>query len=341
MKVLIADDDRIVRALLKRILKTESTYEIGEAKDGLECWEILDAGFTPDICLLDIQMPSLTGLELLEKMRGDERFKEIPVLMITSNKDIHSKASAAALQSYAFVIKPFNPKKVLSLVKEAISSTGKVFMPYGFEAKEVVMEREEMDAAGYFKAMTYFVEALGSRIDTIEGHLRNQDSARVASSIGTLKRAADQVGGTLFLGYFEKLEALAENSIPEAFAHALRHFRLLKADYEEIKHTLEAYLRVVIESETHKKIVTQPDMTDWSAESIRLSAEIEESSYDEQGGYSLGNESILLRGFRGGESIASAKLEVKDGRVVIRSMAAQGRSVEIDLASFATEVSCN
>lgn len=333
MKILLADDDRIVRKLLTKILSSEPDFELREAEDGEDCWDVLQSGFVPDVCLLDIEMPRLTGLELLERMRQDERFRDVPVLIVTSRTDINSKASAAALSAYAFIIKPFNPKKVISLAKEAASSTGKVFQPYGFEERESVMARESMDAADYYKAMTFFVEMVGIRLEALESHVRQGRFGLLGRVVQPLKESAEQVGAMIFLDYFHKFEALAELDESEAEKHAARHLRMLAAEYHELKRGLEAYLQVVIESDAKRRVVTQPDMTDWSGESIRLSAEIEENHFDEAGGFSLGRESIILRGFRGEKSVAVARMEVMDGRVVITSLYDEASAFIVDLTA--------
>lgn len=334
MKILIADDDRIVRKLLAKILSSEPGNEIRETEDGEDCWAALEGGYAPDVCLLDIDMPRLTGLELLERMRRDERFRDIPVLMVTSKSDIHSKASAAALSAFAFVVKPFNPKTVIGLVNDAAGSVGKVFQPYGFEDCGLVMERESMDAAAYFKAMTFFVEMVGLRLEALEAHVGQGRFEVLGRVVQPLRDSAEQVGATVFLEYFGKFEALSAMAEAEAARHAPRHLRMLKAEYRELKVALEAYLQVVIASDSKRRIVTQPDMTDWSGEGIRLSAEIEETFFDERGGFSLGRESIILRGFRGDQSVAMARMEVKDGRVVISSVFDAPEQGTVDLGQF-------
>ncbi len=335
MKILIADDDRIVRKLLAKILSSEPGYEIREAADGEDCWAVLESGYAPDVCLLDIEMPRLTGLDLLERMRRDERFRDIPVLMVTSKSDINSKASAAALSAFAFVVKPFNPKTVLGLTKDAAGSVGRVFQPYGFEDGAAVMARESMDAAGYFRAMTFFVEMLALRLEALEAHAQRGRYDVLGRVVQPLRQGAERVGATVFLEYFGKFEALAGLEESEAARRAPRHLRMLKAEYQELKSSLEAYLQVVIASDSKRRIATQPDMTDWSGEGIRLSAEIEETFFDERGGFSLGRESIILRGFRGDQSVALARMEVKDGRVVISSVFDAPEQGVVDLGRFA------
>lgn len=319
MNILIADDDKIVLKLLEHILKADPEFKIRKASDGQECWEILESGFQPDVCLLDIEMPHLTGLELLEKMRAEDKYREIPVLIITSRTDINSKASAAALRSFAFVIKPFKPKKVMALVKEALTSSGREFEPDGFEQRDIVLQREKMDGTHYFKSMVYLVEMLGFRMESIEKHLTEQRPEQLSAAMQPLRKLASKIGGDILIDYFDKLQAICENVKDDYEVTARRHFRLLRSEYNGLKDALESYLNVVINSESTQRIVTQPDMTDWANESIRLSAEIEETNEDTEDGFSLGNQRIILRAFRGEDGLMTARLGIENGRIVLRS----------------------
>lgn len=341
MNILIADDDRIVRTLLRRILEKDERYEIREAESGADGWRILSEGFSPDICLFDIEMPEVTGLELLEKIRADERFQDLPVLFITSTTGPEAKSAAAALDAYAFIAKPFRPRQVLSLVHQALSSHGRVFCPYGFEERAVVMKRESLDAANYFEAMKHFTELLGIRLATIQRHLLDDRFDLLAGCLRPLKAAATQLGGTVFLEYFAALESLAANPAHEARRFGARHIRILVAEYQALSAALEVFLGVSVGRDLRKKIVTQPEARDWSEESIRLSAEIEECFFDPSGNFSLGSESILLRGFRGDQSVAMARMEVRDGRVVISALFDETNEMEVDLGRFSPHLAAD
>ena len=332
IRILIADDDMIVRKLLARILKSEPNYEIRHAEDGQEVWEALQAGYKPDLVLLDIDMPRMTGLELLEKMRSDEAFMRIPIMMVTSRNDGESKATAAAWQVYAYMVKPFNPQRVLGLVKEALTSAGKVFEPIGFEEREMVLERENMSGPVYFKLMVGFVELLGIRMDDLERNVSACDSKALTGTLLPLRKMAKSLGAYQFETDFNEISEALRNGSHDAHEAARRKFRHTRSAFNEFKDNLEAYLNVVIHSDSAQKIVTEPDMLDWENESIRLSAEIVESNDNRENGYSMGNQQIILRAFQGDDRLVTARVSVENGRIVLKSDDGRQMTQEIDLA---------
>jgi len=82
-KILIVEDEEIMYNLLKRRLEREG-YEVSVAKNGEEGLELMSRE-TPDLILLDIIMPKLGGLEVMEKMNEDKSLKSIPVIVISNS----------------------------------------------------------------------------------------------------------------------------------------------------------------------------------------------------------------------------------------------------------------
>jgi two-component system, chemotaxis family, chemotaxis protein CheY len=111
-KFLIADDTKTIRVLLKEILNNLGYRNIQEAEDGSQALQMLkDAATTKDpftFIICDWNMPGLTGLDLLEVRNTDQRFKNIPFLMITieSERDYVLRAVAMGVSDY--VVKPFS-----------------------------------------------------------------------------------------------------------------------------------------------------------------------------------------------------------------------------------------
>src|SRR5438552_12340947 len=81
--ILVVDDERNIRRTLDLVLRGEG-YEVLEAGSGEEALEVLANGARPvDLAILDLMLPKMSGLELLEKMRGDEGTRELPVIVIS------------------------------------------------------------------------------------------------------------------------------------------------------------------------------------------------------------------------------------------------------------------
>ena len=109
IKVLVVDDFATMRRIVKGVLKQIGYTKIVEATDGSIA---LDALKKEEVGLIvsDWNMPNMTGLELLKAVRGDEKFKDIPFIMVTAEgmKENVVEAVKAGVSNY--VVKPFTPE---------------------------------------------------------------------------------------------------------------------------------------------------------------------------------------------------------------------------------------
>jgi DNA-binding response OmpR family regulator len=112
--VLVADDDPDIRRLVRLRLE-RSGYSVVSASDGAEALE-LAAGCTPDLAILDVAMPNLTGLEVTRALR--ERHATLPVILLTARareSDVREGAEAGA---DAYITKPFSPQELELRVRD-------------------------------------------------------------------------------------------------------------------------------------------------------------------------------------------------------------------------------
>ena len=115
--LLIADDDDMNRNIIKKFLRHE--YEIVEAKDGKETMDIL-YNQNIDVVLLDIIMPEMDGLEVLERMKKEEKFNHIGVLVATSTKE-KTEREALFLGADDIVSKPYDPVVIKKRIENIIA----------------------------------------------------------------------------------------------------------------------------------------------------------------------------------------------------------------------------
>jgi putative two-component system response regulator len=114
--VLVVDDVEMNRLILEEILRDD--YSILTAENGKKALEVLRAAIIlPKIILLDVFMPEMNGYELLEVMKGDNLFKRIPVIFITTSD---SESEALAAGAVDFISKPFLPEIVKLRVKNQV-----------------------------------------------------------------------------------------------------------------------------------------------------------------------------------------------------------------------------
>ena len=119
MKILIAEDNAISQELLKKILVTRG-HEVVVAGDGRVAWDLLCQGLNPDLAILDIMMPAMSGLEVLQRIRKDQRFKRLKTILCSALRDRETIAQGATLGIEYYILKPFKPDLVLQQVEKAL-----------------------------------------------------------------------------------------------------------------------------------------------------------------------------------------------------------------------------
>ena len=108
MEILLVDDDRLSRMLLRAILQKTPEWNLTEAADGQAAWEMLTGGLVVDLIITDIAMPRLSGIELLKRIRGDERFKNLHVIVSTAVKTRTTVEEVSKLGMDYYLLKPLS-----------------------------------------------------------------------------------------------------------------------------------------------------------------------------------------------------------------------------------------
>ncbi len=114
IRVLIADDDPVIQALVKRILQ-KAGYDVVIAENGLRAVELMTDRI--DAVLLDLHMPEMDGLACLRII--SRKYKGLPPIMLTASDDVSNAVEAMRYGAFDYITKPFNPKQVLALVKKS------------------------------------------------------------------------------------------------------------------------------------------------------------------------------------------------------------------------------
>ena len=117
-KVLVVDDEvHIVHVVAIKLRNND--YEVISADNGAEAYE-LACQEKPDIIVSDYQMPVMSGLELIEKLRQTEETKDIPVIMLTARSFSITKEQQEELQISCCLSKPFSPKELLGNIEDVL-----------------------------------------------------------------------------------------------------------------------------------------------------------------------------------------------------------------------------
>ena len=120
-KVLVVDDEIHIIHVVAIKLRNNG-YEVTSAENGAEAFELALAE-KPDIIVTDFQMPIMTGLELVEKLRQCEETKDIPVIMLTARGFAIEDEQKEDLRISEFLSKPFSPKELLRSIEDILYQT--------------------------------------------------------------------------------------------------------------------------------------------------------------------------------------------------------------------------
>jgi len=117
LKVVIADDESIIRLDLKKMLEAMGHQVVGEAGDGQKALELVRAT-KPDVVIMDIKMPVMDGLDAA-KIISEEKIAPVVLLTAYSQEDLIARAKEAGV--FAYLVKPFREESLLPAIEMAIS----------------------------------------------------------------------------------------------------------------------------------------------------------------------------------------------------------------------------
>jgi len=122
MKAIVADDSRLIRGIIEKTAASIG-FEVVQAGNGEEAMNILEAdGSEINLVLLDWNMPVLNGIDVIKKMRGDDRFKMIPVLMISTESEDDRIKEAINAGAQGYLTKPFTTDKLLDAIRHVLGN---------------------------------------------------------------------------------------------------------------------------------------------------------------------------------------------------------------------------
>jgi two-component system chemotaxis response regulator CheY len=119
-KVLVVDDSPAVRQQVARAL-LDSGFEVVEAGDGVEGIHQIESDAAIGMVILDINMPRMNGLEMLDKLKTGERSSKIPVVMLTSEGQRSMIERAKQAGAKGWIVKPFKPELLLGAVRKLMA----------------------------------------------------------------------------------------------------------------------------------------------------------------------------------------------------------------------------
>jgi two-component system chemotaxis response regulator CheY len=122
-KILIVDDSPTIRRMVMASLSALPGATFSEAGSGLEAIEAIAVASVHAI-VLDLNMPDMHGLDVLRFVRTHDRYKDVPVMVLTTRGDVTSRGAALHAGASAYMTKPFSPTALLAAVTELVTLGG-------------------------------------------------------------------------------------------------------------------------------------------------------------------------------------------------------------------------
>lgn len=186
--ILVAEDVRSSRHALVSMIKKQGFVRIYEAENGRQALEILET-CSIDLVLLDIMMPELDGIAVLNAMKADEKLRLVPVIMVTAIDDMDSAVSCIELGAEDYLIKPFNPVMLRARIYASLEKK---------RLRDIEKEYLRMyDSATGLPNRRYFIRRLTEQLHRTQRHsslfgILEVRMGRYPAIFGTLGRKAGE-----------------------------------------------------------------------------------------------------------------------------------------------------
>lgn len=122
-RVLIIEDEREIALIIKMRLEAVG-YDVLEAFDGSEGLRCAKS-CSPDLILLDLVLPKISGMKILEELKGDARYRDIPIVVVTGLTEEAHNLKASTSKADAFFLKPFDTIELLAAVADLLKESRK------------------------------------------------------------------------------------------------------------------------------------------------------------------------------------------------------------------------
>jgi len=124
IKVLVVEDEEAVREMLVMVLE-QAGLQVHSAVDAHQAAEILRREL-PDLVLLDWMLPGVSGVEWARRLKKDEAYQNLPILMLTARGEVEDKLKAFDVGADDYVTKPFSPKELIARIHAILRRSGRL-----------------------------------------------------------------------------------------------------------------------------------------------------------------------------------------------------------------------
>ena len=300
-KVMIVDDEIANVLVAKKLLQQAGYSDFETTTDSTRAYELVLAT-GPDVILLDINMPEVSGIEILQKIRANRATRHLPVLILTANSKSDVKLMCLEMGATDFLIKPVDPMELVPRVRNALLNKQYQDQLSNYAANlevEVRQRTHELDRSR--REVIYCLARAAEMRDNDTGNhvIRvGRYAGIIASNLGLPKSAADDIE------LAAQLHDVGKIAIPDAIL--LKPDKLEPEEFEIIKKHVHYGVQIVqpfaVDQSDHlpSQLVANPNGSSDGSRLMRLAANIAQTHHEkfDGSGYPIGlsGEDIPIEG---------------------------------------------
>ena len=143
--ILLIEDDAAARHLLRVLLERDS-HDVWESASPEEAWTVLEERAAPDLAIVDLRLGEASGIDFITRLRADEIWAPLPVVLCSATPDRESVLSSARLGAAAFLTKPYDAQRIRAAVNKALMTkwSRKHFEEVGSVTRRLSTDRDRV-----------------------------------------------------------------------------------------------------------------------------------------------------------------------------------------------------
>lgn len=220
MQILIVEDNPVSATMLKVNLQNHG-FDVLQAQNGQHALGMMKAAEKPiDIIISDVMMPEMDGFEMLEKLKSNDTWKNVPVIMCTGLNDVSDIKRAMALGCKHYILKPIKVKHIYSKIQDVIIENTTAELNTLEDQGGLQDERISKEIAFTFSRL------VNQKIKFLEEQVADDTDMEIAQKFADLKEAADCFGAKWIKNILSRLEEIQTRQ--NGTLDVQQHFTLLR-----------------------------------------------------------------------------------------------------------------
>jgi len=191
---------------MRELLRSEWGCTVVEASHGLEAWQLLNSGLTIDLCICDLRMPKMGGLELVGKLLSDPRFIMQKIMICSTENERATVVKAASLGVNGYLLKPFLAEDFLAHVRKLCGKADEAGTPESLESPPITLDRLRIGKKKYLELMDALTTQVMELVAELGVFSVGNDPTEIKLRLGAVRGAGLTLGALPLGSVIARLE---------------------------------------------------------------------------------------------------------------------------------------